>query len=259
MEGLLECNARRPPLDPPGDHSGDTFTFNSRFRMRRPMSAISNPNEEVLEPTNKRQRTMNDVLGSLSIHPPDPPGNVYPGAQGRYGADRNDHNNFSLHGKNNISPSSYPMQPPLCFSEQYPPKQAFTSDAADSAKKLDYESPQLPDFGSLVESIKECKQNPHTSNAKNLDNNRMSIEDSDYDSDGSSVSESSIRDAMYQLVFGRGKTRLFSDQAGYSHYDFVDSKIEDLIRKSRMEAEIKSKRENKDPPTGEDNNMDVSV
>ncbi len=258
MEGLFECNARRPPLDPPDDHSGDTTSFNNIFRTRRPIDAISNLNEEVLEPTNKRQRTIDVVLDALRIHPPDPPGNIYHGARCQNGAERNEHNNFSFPEKNPTLP--YPMQQPRNSSEQYSLKHASTSEAANLSKSLDPESPQqLPIFDSPANSTNECKANSNVSNAKHLDNNRMSIDDSDYDSDYDSVSESSIRDAMYQLVFGRGKTRLFSERAGYSHYDSVDSKIEDLIRKSRMEAEIKSKREKSDPPSSEDNKMDISI
>jgi len=90
----------------------------------------------------------------------------------------------------------------------------------------------------------------------------MSIDDennnnSDHDScDGSSVSESSIRDAMYQLVFGRRQAMPSigngNAASGATNYDTVDNKIEQLIRRSRMEATMKGQKSQKQ----EDNNMD---
>jgi len=84
----------------------------------------------------------------------------------------------------------------------------------------------------------------------------MAIDDSsDHESDGS-ISEGSIRNAMYQLVFGRRNPPL-SPNAPAS-YDAVDSKIEDLIRRSRLEAVIKSQRkESEDLATDMDMDDDV--
>jgi hypothetical protein len=86
---------------------------------------------------------------------------------------------------------------------------------------------------------------------------------------GSAISESSIKSAMYQLVFGRwrppsplgigGGTNSNGINIGGSggsgsgtvvgRYDAVDSKIEDMIRRSRLEAVIRSNSKN-----GEDGN-----
>ena len=47
---------------------------------------------------------------------------------------------------------------------------------------------------------------------------------------------------MYQVVFGRMK----GSPTNGAKYDYVDSKIEDLIRRSRMEAVLKSKNQKND-------------
>ena len=72
----------------------------------------------------------------------------------------------------------------------------------------------------------------------------MSLEGSDINDDDSldsssgSISESSIRNSMYQVVFGRMKGS--RNVIGDASYDAVDRKIEDLIRRSRIEAVLKS-------------------
>ena len=97
----------------------------------------------------------------------------------------------------------------------------------------------------------------------------MSIDGSNDSDCDSSVSESSIRNAMYQLVFGRQNSmnnpHLSSslltangnsgdaNAYGSSTYDTVDSKIEDLIRRSRLQATIKSQKEKNGVGTNNDN------
>ena len=90
--------------------------------------------------------------------------------------------------------------------------------------------------------------------------NEMSIDDSDRESD-SSVSEGSIRNAMYQLVFGRLNNPPSSLNDGGACtagrcYDSVDSKIEDMIRRSRLEAAIRSHKKDGEESAMSDMDMD---
>ena len=59
----------------------------------------------------------------------------------------------------------------------------------------------------------------------------------------SSISEGAIKSAFYQLAFGRRGSN--PNQRSTGNVDAVDSRIEDLIRRSRLEAIIKSQSKNR--------------
>jgi hypothetical protein len=109
------------------------------------------------------------------------------------------------------------------------------------------------------DSEKSAPDNNNSNTMNDIDNNEMAMDESDRESD-SSVSESSLKNAMYQLVFGRRNPVSLNGTGGGAggKYDVVDSKIEDLIRRSRLEAAIKNQKNanEEESPMEIDTNME---
>lgn len=198
------------------------------------------------ERSNKRIKTVDDAVGSLSLHASDPPGNSFcrdPTVVERQKVD--------------VGAAAAPFAQlkvtdndvlPMRVSGPIPPTQC------------DQEREQTMSFQRRTSNLSDMEDiDPEMSQHRSTSNlSGMSIEDSDPESD-SSVSESSIRNAMYQVVFGRRNLSGGSGVGG--RYDVVDSKIEDLIRRSRMEAAIKSQKESKAEGREEltkDDDMDIN-
>ena len=180
----------------------------------------------VERPNAKRPRTIDDVLGSLSLSSPDPPGNSF----------------------------CYKRKTDVQVVDDRSAKLAKSS----TAEKKNLAENDNSRTNATPESINsDMRQQFHYQHgtSKNItepgiDDNARGSEDDGQESD-SSVSESSIRSAMYQLVFGRRnpptKSHIASPGDGCGRYSAVDSKIEALIRRSRLEAAIKSqKKDNKE-------------
>jgi len=236
---------KRRPIDPPEDDVGASSS-----------SATTLYDSELHQ--HKRPRTIDELGLSFSrnsLSAPDPPGNFSAGSKRKH--DIEDCPKAKIPrievavGSNNDSrqqeqQQNLPIDPPSDRNDVSPTN--VTSELYASAQ------PQQPDANST---------NPNEGHEYRRNSSEMSIDDdennnnSDHEScDGSSVSESSIRDAMYQLVFGRRQAMPSigngSAASGATNYDTVDNKIEQLIRRSRMEATIKGQKSQKQ----EDSNMD---
>lgn len=166
-------------------------------------SALTSP------PSNKRMKTVDDNLEMLSLRAADPPGH------------------YSQRGvKANTMVDSQPPAPSWEIN----------------ASNINHTAPSSMST-CMTMNCKHpvCHRPLHQSTSGISD---MSLEGSDINDDDSldsssgSVSESSIRNSMYQVVFGRMKGS--RNAIGDASYDAVDRKIEDLIRRSRIEAVLKS-------------------
>lgn len=242
---------KRRPIDPDGA-SSPSIQYDSEL--------VNNQ-----QPNAKRPRTLDDVIGSLSLRPPDPPGNFARGKRKNGVEEAEDgpsakvaratgfssvsSSNFD-EGINNFADDNLRQQQHQ-LQQQQPMEPAgrkggssptnVTSELYDQSS-----TQQQQQEHSMSDAATAMHQNPTRQDSG------MSIDsdNSDDQSCGSSVSESSIRNAMYQLVFGRRNALPSLTNGNYSSgtnsnigtgtYDVVDSKIEDLIRRSRLEATIKS-------------------
>ena len=243
MEGRLNYSKRKP-IDP--DETGavdDLGALGNPYiarspggSLRRPISDVTTFFEEVHEPETKRSRTIDDVFGSMSLRPPDPPGNHFHGDRFCRGPNQSD---FFCDENALRRKTSEPILRDTKKSNIHHEK-CGQGDAIGT-KMLQINSNENSNFvPRQVDPMQQCVEQkliPETATSVH-DGSGMSIDDSD---SGVSVSESAIRRAMYRIVFGRRMSPMSCDTIGYGYYDAVDSKIEDLIRKSRLEAAIKSK------------------
>ena len=233
---------KRRPIDPPGEDAsnGNYYSSSAPFLS----SPVANKSDQ---PATKRIRTVDHSFDALSLRAADPPGfyssnlgtklpeaqidgdehfdvmaERKPAASGCVAVNDGTTSSTSTAQTNNKRPVSN-------IAVQY--QQLPTSKKMQQLRRLDQSSTGLSDTG----------------------NSEMSLEGSDTYSDDESldgscdgscgsVSESSIRNSMYQVVFGRMK----GSPTNGATYDYVDSKIEDLIRRSRMEAVLKSKNQKND-------------
>mmetsp|Transcript_22286 Transcript_22286/g.53987 ORF Transcript_22286/g.53987 Transcript_22286/m.53987 type:complete len:295 (+) Transcript_22286:47-931(+) len=249
---------KRRPVDP--EETGSAATVPSYDSELVHHSGLRPPHA-------KRPRTIDDVLASLSMHPPDPPGNFAhkrkindaeeeADAAGRSAkAARSGESDSAIfdestsrHGEGASSERWRRQLEPLGRKSHSPTN--VTSELFDP-----FTRPQHQQQQQQQESV---RTGAHPYN--NLHMNEMSIDDSDRESD-SSVSEGSIRNAMYQLVFGRLNNPPSSLNDGGACtagrcYDSVDSKIEDMIRRSRLEAAIRSHKKEGEESAMSDMDMD---
>ena len=223
------------------------------------------------KPPNKRMKTVDHFLDSLTLRAADPPGHssksvrdVESNEMGLHGVMHNPPTtDMKLATHNCIVPSNYAVRST---------KDASTSCA--STVTTTNKRPNLTDNHSFTQVQLQSKRqqqysqrDPSTSGLSDTGNSEMSLEGSDIDdcsidssSSSGSVSESSIRNAMYQVVFGRrkgyGSCSGGGNCGGGRMYDVVDSKIEDLIRRSRMEALVKSCKEKEGKRKGHEGDDD---
>ncbi|KAL7551085.1 hypothetical protein ACHAWF_014283 [Thalassiosira exigua] len=198
----------------------------------------------------KRPRTIDDVMGSLSLRSLDPPGNSYcskrKGDDGGADFDRSskaarypgespaDDDGRKYHGGD----ESHPDRP-------LDPSGRKGGSPTNVTSELCGPTVQMP-CPSCAGLDCPCRQpgapEPSTpAGARGGSADEMVVDDSDHESSDGSVSEGSIRSAMYQLVFGRRNPPLSVNDGSCGRYDAVDSKIEDLIRRSRLKAAVKSR------------------
>mmetsp|Transcript_15846 Transcript_15846/g.27028 ORF Transcript_15846/g.27028 Transcript_15846/m.27028 type:complete len:271 (+) Transcript_15846:69-881(+) len=222
----------------------------SSSKKRRPVdpdgSVAPTSNHYYAEqPSAKRARTIDDVLGSLSLRQPDPPGNTF--CKRKNGDDGVvDGRSFKLARSGIASSASSSASlgngSRKCGVKQDPDGMNVSSPSKVTSESMKQSTQQL--CTSCAKQMCECNKKMDPPNS--TQSNEMAIDDSDLESD-SSVSESSIHNAMYQLVFGRRNPPPSINGNPCGRYDAVDSKIEDIIRRSRLEAVIKSKKqENKE-------------
>lgn len=227
---------KRRPVDPPGEEACNGTCYTSPL--------LSPKGSESGQPPNKRTRTVDSSLEMLSLGAADPPGYL-------------SHQTFPKDVRKN---QMVDLQP---SAEGKSNDTTSTSSTMTIIDKRASASANIHFLNSPTNKrMQQFRQMELSSSGiTDADNSEMSLEGSDMysddesiDSSSGSVSESSIRNSMYQVVFGRMKG---SGSGGPgARYDIVDAKIEDMIRRSRIEAVLKSCKEklNKDPP--EDHNGD---
>lgn len=248
---------KRRPVDPPEE--GPTFHDSEYYASPYDVTSLSGT-VLAAQPPNKRMRTVDNFLDSLTLRASDPPGH-YSKRIGDLGSnemmgDYAMYNNHTQNAKratsNGIEPSSYAMA---------------TNDASTSCASTvttDNKRPKATQDQSYRQmkfnneaQLQYYQRGQSASGISGTGNSEMSLEGSDIDADddgsidssssSESVSESSIRKAMYQVVFGRrmgySSCAVNGNCGGGRIYDAVDSKIEDLIRRSRLEAVIQSTKE----------------
>jgi len=246
-------------LDEKRPINGDiSYQSNHHTRKRRP---VDPPEEGTIiqsddynntdNNTYKRRRTAADdfLVGALSLSPPDPPAKSFCKRK------KEDYDDDSIgNSSDDVGDRKY-TKLPRCETDG-DNLQGMTITSKSIAG--DHESSQF------ITSTKPDPPSDHTvaaatqHNASEMDND-MSIDDNssvNSNSDGS-ISEGSLQRAMYQAVFGRRNNAphhfhsipaTISGRGGNGGgccYDAVDAKIEELIRRSRMEAEIRSRKEEK--------------
>ena len=206
---------KRRPVDPPGEEACSRTCY---------APSLTSP------PSNKRMKTVDDTLEMLSLRAADPPGH------------------YSQRGiKSSIDVSANTM-----VDSQQPPAPSCEIDASNN----NHATTSSMSTGKTIICNQPVPQRPLQQSTSGISD--MSLEGSDINDDDSldsssgSISESSIRNSMYQVVFGRMKGS--RNVIGDASYDAVDRKIEDLIRRSRIEAVLKSSTSNekKKDSSGED-------
>lgn len=185
------------------------------------------------------------------------------------GVDDDDATNAALSSFGSSCLSLNPPDPPANYGFPYPSISTTASLSNNIIIRSEDATPKttqrLPiDPVEIIRSPGLLLMNTH-SNSNNNDDVSMASDDGgiiDNDDDEcnnsvcSAISESSIKSAMYQLVFGRWRppsplTHVGGANSGgtiggssggggtvVGRYDAVDSKIEDMIRRSRLEAVI---------------------
>lgn len=239
---------KRRPVDPEETGSSPTTTRCYGY------------DSEAVAPNAKRPRTIDDVLGSLSLRPPDPPGNICKRKSYNEGVEVENNGPSAKVARASAMISASASS---TFDEN---SKQMMGEAVARQQQLDPEGSKGESPTNVTSALFDMstQQQPCTSRApnisvsnNNMNTNEMAIdESSDHESD-SSVSEGSIRNAMYQLVFGRkNHPPSLNNPVANGRYDTVDSKIEDLIRRSRLEAAIKSKKKESDE-SGMEMDMDM--
>ncbi|KAL9191488.1 hypothetical protein ACHAXT_001194 [Thalassiosira profunda] len=227
-------------------------------RKRRPVdpeetSSLMSPaapyDSELAGPSSKRPRTtLDDVMSSMSLRPPDPPGN--------FGGKRKSEDRME------DDRSKLPRTAGVLSSTGDESADAFANGSSTAVQRSQDPVGRKGGSPTNVASLHPPSAQQSTSYARqdtfrgnstsdsnnhgNHNSNEMSIDDSDHESD-SSVSEGSIKNAMYQLVFGRrnpvGPKPTVNGNVAGGRYDAVDSKIEDLIRRSRLQAAVNNQKQ----------------
>lgn len=209
---------RRSPIDPPGEDA-----CNEKYYVPPTSPLMSFKGTALGQPPNKRTRTVDNSLEMLSLRAADPPGH-----HASVGANETNDtmSSTSTMTTSNTRPSAIG---PLQFQYQ------STNSRMQQYRRMEQSSSGITDRGNSEMS---------------LEGSATYSDDESLDSSSGSVSESSIRNSMYQVVFGRMKG--IGSGGNSANHDVVDAKIEDLIRRSRMEAVLKSNKETQKRDLGED-------
>lgn len=234
MSPAFNGRKRRQPMDPPEDN----IDLQPPFFYECERNAVHH-----VDKRHRGEKLDNNLLGvdndddathaalssfgstSLSLNPPDPPANYgFPYASMSTTTSLSNNDNIIRSG--DATPKT---------------TQRLPIDPVESIR-----SPGL---------LSNSNNNDDVSMASDDGNRLHDIIDNDDDECNNSVcsaiSESSIKSAMYQLVFGRwrppsplthvgGTDSNGGGGAGGGRYDAVDSKIEDMIRRSRLETVIRN-------------------
>mmetsp|Transcript_11472 Transcript_11472/g.24478 ORF Transcript_11472/g.24478 Transcript_11472/m.24478 type:complete len:271 (+) Transcript_11472:30-842(+) len=236
----------------------------SRSRKRRPIDpeetgSVPSAPYAYGQPNAKRPRTIDDVLGSLSLRASDPPGNSFccKRKSEEIGVEDGPSTKVARSSVAGASSSSSSVVDErieqIAVGRQLDPE----------GRKGDYPtnaSSELLNSSALRAQPKNGLVPTISASGINVDIDEMAVDDIGHESD-SSVSESSIRNAMYQLVFGRRNPplpRSISAGGGCGQYDAVDSKIEDIIRRSRLQAVIKSQKKERSEDAASDMDADIT-
>ena len=267
---------RRIPIDPDGHHGASQYDDKISYSSQQ-------------QPSAKRPRTIDDVIGSLSLRAPDPPGNFSGSKRKNDGDVMSYYDNAdmqppyakvprselvsSVNGSDNSTNQQHqPMEP---LGRKGDPSNSAASELfQNSTNQLDQQSISKNNayYTATTSSTSQLQHNEcmrRQSSSDMREDSTMSIDGSNDSDCDSSVSESSIRNAMYQVVFGRQNSMNNphispslltangssgdANAYGSSTYDTVDSKIEDLIRRSRLQATIKSQKEKNGVGANNDN------
>ncbi len=231
--------------------NGDSYQQNKHGKKRKPIdppeegTIVQSIYHDATSNTHKRQRASpDDLFGTLSLKPPDPPAHSFCKRK------KEEDDDESIGNSSDGDGGRYAKLPRLQNED-------------DSELKIAAIPLKRPDGDEASQFISSSTDNarpdPDESqqNSSEIDSG-MSIDDNasiTSNSDGS-ISEGSLQRAMYQAVFGRRNraqhqfhslpaTACGSGGNGSGCYDAVNSKIEEIIRRSRMEAEIQSRREGK--------------
>lgn len=240
---------KRRPIDPPGEEACNGKCYTSSTSQ-----LLSLKGAQFGQPPNKRTRTVDSSLEMLSLGAADPPGYFC------YQSSTNSHNRIASNDVHINQLVDFQPRPPAAGAKSNDTTSTASTTTTNNKRPYTNGTAQVPNPLSN-KRMQQCRRMEQSSSGiTDTGNSDMSLEGSDMYSDdeslgssssSGSVSESSIRNSMYQVVFGRMK----GSSAGGSGatYDIVDAKIEDLIRRSRMEAVLKSTREKekKDPPKEE--------
>ena len=244
---------KRRPIDPPEDDVGTSSSATTLY-------------DSELMHQHKRPRTIDELGLSFSrnsLSAPDPPGNYSVGSKRK-------NDDYCVDGPKAKIPRSEESASMGTSSDTRQQEQQQNQPIDPPSDRNDI-SPTNVTSELYASTQQQLDGNPTNPNEHEYRRNssEMSIDDdnnnnSDHEScDGSSVSESSIRDAMYQLVFGRRQAMPSigngSAASGATNYDTVDNKIEQLIRRSRMEATIKGQKSQKQENNSMDNNEDDTM
>jgi hypothetical protein len=237
---------RRSPIDPPGEDACNETYYAS------PTSPLMSLKEAALgQPPNKRTRTVDNSLEMLSLRAADPPGHYSFQIDAIPIADRSI---ADVHMNQTVE--SQPIKPvgANVTNDTTSSTSTMTTSNIRPSANVTLQSRYL----STNDRMQQCRRMDQSSSGiTDAGNSEMSLEGSDMynddeslDSSSGSVSESSIRNSMYQVVFGRMKG--IGSGGNGANYDFVDAKIEDLIRRSRMEAVLKSTKDKQTSSLEED-------
>lgn len=224
---------KRRPVDPPGEDACDKHCYSWVAPFTSSPAASKSH-----QPATKRMRTVDHSLEALSLRAADPPG--FYSSNNNMGTESRD---AKVDGGRHLDNMAGRKSPTLACVAAFNDSTASSTSTVQTHNKrpvsnMTMQNQQIP-TNNRMQQLRRLDQ---SSGLSDTGNSEMSLEGSDTYSDdesvdSSSVSESSIRNSMYQVVFGRMK----GSPMNGTKYDYVDSKIEDLIRRSRMEAVLKTK------------------
>lgn len=229
----------------------DSYQQNNHGKKRKPIdppeegSIVLSNYHDATNDTHKRQRASpDDLFGTLSLKPPDPPAHSFCKR-------KKEENDDESIGNSSDGYDRKDAKIPRLQNED----DSELKIGAIQLKGMDDDEASKYNI-SLSPNNAKPDSDATQQNASEIDSGLMSIDDNasiTSNSDGS-ISEGSLQRAMYQAVFGRRNSAQHqfhslpatvggSGGNGSGCYDAVDSKIEEIIRRSRMEAEIQSRKE----------------
>ena len=245
---------KRRPVDPPEE--GNFFT----------QANTDDDYNTANNNTFKRRRTappVDGILLALSLKQPDPPAHSFCSKRKKEHLD----DDFAGNASNEMNHLRYTKLPRSGDDNDKPQEGAITTlsttvadnteTSLQSTTTSSMTKPDPPGDDDVSDTAFVTQQ---ALLSAEMDND-MSVDNMSINSNSdSSISESSIRNAMYDAVFGRRRSMaqipsslqpsIGNSGSGHTNvsnggccFDAVDSKIEELIRRSRMKAVIQSRKE----------------